>query len=91
MKYKFGGGHGPAIAPNFTDILNLPISEGPIISNSSDLALRDIDARGLSSEIVPLLKKLGLGIAAGAGTTALGDVLGGSSDSSAAPASRRDV
>lgn len=56
----------------------------------------DFEARGLGSEIVPLLKKLGLGIAAGAGTTALGDALGGSDSSSAAapaatPASRREL
>lgn len=55
----------------------------------------DFEARGLGSDLLPLLKKLGIGAAAGAGTTILGDALGGSDSSSAAapaatPASRRD-
>lgn len=53
---------------------------------------RDLEARSLGSEILPLLKKLGIGAAAGAGTTILGDVLGGSDSSApAAPASKRDL
>ena len=55
----------------------------------------DLATRGLASDIIPLLKKLGLGVAAGAGTTILGDVLGGGDSSSApastaTPASKRD-
>ena len=48
---------------------------------------RDFEARGLSSELGPLLKKLGIGAAAGAGTTILGNLLGGDDSSSSAPAS----
>lgn len=61
------------------------------VRNSSGHSTRDFDSRSLSSELGPLLKKLGLGAAAGAGVTALGDALSGSSDSSAAPASKRDA
>lgn len=105
MKLKLEEGHGPAVAINSTllqrDLASLlhevPVAEGPgpIVSNNP-LVLRDIDARALSSEITSILKKLGLGIAAGAGTTALGDALGGSDSSSAAtpsatPASKREL
>ena len=50
---------------------------GPAAAPNSALLQRELDGRGIASEIVPFLKKLGLGAAAGAGTTILGDELGG--------------